>query len=168
VLQFGHNDAKQDDPARFAAAATDYPANLRRFIAELRARGAHPVLATPVVRCEWDNDGTLRDTHGAYLAAVRQVAAEEKVPLLDMEAATRRLLTECGPKESEKLFLIYRPGEEPAFPEGRTDRTHFNAAGARRVAALAAAEMKRLALPFAAGLSSSVDAVPAGQGGTAR
>jgi PelA/Pel-15E family pectate lyase len=149
VIEFGHNDEKQNDPAIYAGAATDYPANLRRFVAEVRAQGGNPVLATPVVRRDWAPDGTLRDTHGAYLAAVKQVAAEEKVPLLDLEAVTRRLLVKLGPEESRKLFLVYAPGENEWFPAGKTDNTHYNVEGARQVAALVAAEMKALKLSFA-------------------
>lgn len=149
LLEFGHNDARKDDPTRYTDPAADFPANLRRYIAEIRAHGANPVLATPVVRRHWDKAGGLLDDHGAYLVAVRQVAAAERVPLLDMEAATRRLLTGLGPEKSRKLFLIYAPGEHPRLPEGKNDNTHFNAEGAQAVARLAAEEMKRLNLPFA-------------------
>ena len=76
VLQFGHNDARKDDPERYADPAVDYPANLRRFIAEVRAKGAHPVLATPVVRREWSKQGELVNSHQGYPAAARAVATE--------------------------------------------------------------------------------------------
>ena len=152
VIEFAHNDEKREDPARFADAATDYRHNLRRFIAEVRERHASPVLATPIVRRAWNDSGELQDTHGAYVAAVRAVAAEQRVPLLEMEARTRELLAELGPEESKKLFVIYTPGEHPALPEGRTDNTHLNDEGARHVAALAAAELRRLGLPCAASI----------------
>lgn len=154
LLEFGHNDARKDDPARYTDPATDFPANLRRYIAEIREHGANPVLATPVVRRHWDTAGGLLDDHGAYLVAVRQVAAAENVPLLDLEAATRRLLTGLGPEKSRKLFLIYAPGAHPRLPEGKNDNTHFNEAGAETVARLAAQEMKRLKLPFADALGT--------------
>lgn len=161
VLQFGHNDARKDDPERYADPAVDYPANLRRFIAEVRAKGAHPVLATPVVRREWSKQGELVNSHQGYPAAARAVAAEEKVPLLDLEAVTRRLVTELGPAASEKLFLNYAPGEHPRLPEGKTDNTHFNEEGARRVAALVLEEMRRIGLPIA-------DTLAAGQAAGSR
>ena len=153
VIQFGHNDEKKEDPARYADPATDYPANLRRFVQEVRACGAHPVLATPVVRRDWDESGHLKDTHGAYLTAVRTVATEEKVPLLEMEGITRRLVTELGPEASKKLFMIFAPGEHPRLPEGKADNTHAVEYGARTIAELAAREMQRMGLPFASTLA---------------
>lgn len=161
LLQFGHNDEKRDDPTRYADPATDYPSNLKRFIAEVRAKGANPILATPVVRRDWAPDGSLRDTHGAYVAAVKKVAAEENVPLLDLESATRRLLLEQGPEQSKRLYLIYPPKQHPRLPEGKNDNTHFNETGARLVAKLAVEEMRRLKLPFA-------DTLAAGQETTGR
>ncbi len=153
VIEFGHNDAKKDDPVRYADPATDYPANLRRFVQEVRAHGAHPVLATPVVRRDWDGSGHLKDSHGAYLRAARTVAAEEKVPLLDMEALTRQLETGLGPEGSKKLHMISTFGVDPQVPKERADNTHYVETGARTVAELAAREMQRLGLPFASSLA---------------
>ncbi|MEO6992507.1 MAG: pectinesterase family protein, partial [Lacunisphaera sp.] len=149
VIEFGHNDEKKEDPARYADPAIDYPANLRRFVAEVRARGANPVLATPVARRAWDATGHLQDTHGAYLTAVREVAASEHVPLLDMAELTRGMESALGPDGSKKLHMIFAPGENPRLPEGKTDNTHYVEFGAVSAAKLAAEEMRRLGLPFA-------------------
>ncbi|HEY4302212.1 MAG TPA: pectinesterase family protein [Candidatus Didemnitutus sp.] len=161
VIEFGHNDEKKDDPARFADAASDYPANLRAYVREVRAHGANPVLATPVVRRHFEADGTLADTHGAYPAAMRRVATEENVPLLDLEKVTRELVSTLGPAESKPLYVSLAPGVDPRFPQGKEDNTHFTTAGARRVADLAIAEMKRLDLPIA----GFFGALPAPAGG---
>ena len=48
-IQFGHNDQKKDKPGVYASPE-DYKANLARFIAEARAKGATPVLMTSVSR----------------------------------------------------------------------------------------------------------------------
>ena len=148
VIEFGHNDAKKEDPVRYADAASDYPANLRRFIQEVRAHAAHPVLATPVVRRDWDEAGHLKDSHGAYLTAVRAVAATEKVPLLDMEAVTRQLETGRGPEGSKTLHMVSAFGVYPQVSKDKADNTHYVEAGARAVADLAAQELQRLGLPF--------------------
>lgn len=148
VIQFGHNDEKSNDPDRYADPETAFPANLRRMIAEVRGRGAAAVLATPVARRHWAPDGTLTDTHGAYAGAVRAVAVAGGVPLIDLERLTREMIVEAGPEGSKEFFVIFGPGEVPGHPEGREDNTHFSEAGARRVAALAAAELSHLGASF--------------------
>lgn len=42
---------------------------------------------------------------GAYPAAMRQVAAETKTPLLDIFEASQRLYRSMGEKESQQLFM---------------------------------------------------------------
>ena len=49
-IEFGHNDAKESDPERYAAPWGAYQDNLRRFIDETRQKGGTPVLLTPVAR----------------------------------------------------------------------------------------------------------------------
>jgi DNA sulfur modification protein DndE len=148
VIQYGHNDEKSQDPERYADPDVAFPENLRRLVSEVRARGANVVLATPVARRHWAADGTLTDTHGAYVGAVKTVAASEGVPLLDLEQITRETITGLGPDRSKELFVMLEPGAHPSAPNGVTDNTHFSEAGARLVAGAAAAELLRLGAPF--------------------
>lgn len=149
IVQFAHNDEKKEDPKRYTDPATSFRDNLRRFIRETRARGATPLLATPVSRRKFDPQGKLTPTHGAYPDAVRAVAAEEKVALLDLEKATTQWLQKTGDEPSKKFFVWLAPGAHPKFPEGSRDDTHFVEAGARAVAALAAGEIRAQQLPLA-------------------
>jgi len=142
IIQFAHNDEKKEDPRRYTDPATSFRDNLRRFIAETRARGATPILATPVCRRKFDREGKLVPTHGAYPEAVRAVAREEKTPLLELEQATARWLQAEGDEPSRRFFMWIAPGTHPKIPDGRKDDTHFVAAGAEAVAALAAAEIR--------------------------
>lgn len=146
VIQFGHNDQKSHDPARFTDPDGEYRANLLRFVRETRARSGRPVLATSVVRRRFDEDGAFFDSHGEYPRVVREVAAEEGVPLLEMEDATRGLVRDLGAEGSRALYLHYEPGEHPRLPDGLRDDTHFSEHGARQVAELAAREMARVHL----------------------
>lgn len=140
IVQFGHNDQKQD-VARGTEAMGGYKANLERYVRETRERGAAPILATPVARRKFDADGKLEDTHRDYPKATRLVAEEQKVPLLDLTARTSELLARLGPDLSQKLFNTLLPGEHEKHPDGLTDNTHFNALGATRVCDLAVAEI---------------------------
>ena len=78
LIQFGHNDQKQDDPARYAAVDSTYPQLLRRFISEVRSKGAIPMLATSICRRSFNDKGELENNLADYAAATRQVAASEK------------------------------------------------------------------------------------------
>lgn len=149
IIQFGHNDEKSEDPKRYAAPHGAYQENLRRFIRDVRAREANPVLATPVARRLWDVAGHLRDSHGEYPEAMRAVAAETKVPLLELNVLSLALVSGHGVEGSKQLFLWIPAGAYQRKPEGWKDDTHFSACGAERVAALAVQEMLRLQLPLA-------------------
>ena len=90
-IQFGHNDQKADT-ARHSDAETDYKINLGKYIDETRKVGAIPVLFTPIVRRKFNPNGTLADTHGKYTDAVRTVAKEKQVLLIDLNKMSAGLL----------------------------------------------------------------------------
>ncbi len=152
IVQFGHNDEKKEDPKRYADPFGAYRDNLRRFVADVRAKGANPVLATPVARRKWNEAGELLDTHGGYPDAVRSVATELKVPLLEMNKLTATLEEGHGAEGSKRLHLWIPAGAYARKPDGWKDDTHYCAYGADRVAALAVQEIIRLQLPLAESL----------------
>jgi lysophospholipase L1-like esterase len=139
VIQFGHNDEKDTGPG--AGPFGDYKKNLERFVAETRKKKAVPILATPIARRRFDKDGKFFDTHGDYPKAVREVAEEQKVPLLELHTKTSELLKQLGPELSLKLFNHTAPGEYAGLPDGLKDDTHLNALGATRVCDLAVEEI---------------------------
>ena len=141
LIQFGHNDEKNEDSTRYAAADGAYRVNLQRFVREARAAGATPILLTPIVRRQWSSTGALTNTHGKYPAAVRDVATAENVALIDAEQLTADLLKRYGDEKSKSLFVWTAQGEYPAFPASRSDNTHLSPAGAREVAALIAKQL---------------------------
>src|SRR5262245_35152221 len=85
LIQFGHNDQKLEDPVRGTHADGDFRTYLMRYVDMARAKGAQPVLITPVTRRHFQN-GALIDTHGPYAQAVREVAAQSRTPLIDLTA----------------------------------------------------------------------------------
>jgi pectinesterase len=136
LIQFGHNDASPDKPDRYTPPA-DYRRNLARFVDEARAKGAHPVLMTPVVRRRFDERGAFFDTHGEYPDLARAVAAERGVPLVDMHRTSERVLREHGAERSKALFLHLAAGENANYPAGLRDDTHFSPLGAETMVRLA-------------------------------
>lgn len=138
-IQFGHNDQKLHDSTRYASPA-QYAENVRRYIREVRERGARPVVLTSVVRRHFTAE-RLDDTHGAYLDAARRVAAEEHVPLIDVERLTRAWIEPLGDEASRAFYMWVEPGTCPLWPDGRRDDTHLNVRGARTVARMIAAQL---------------------------
>lgn len=135
-IQFGHNDESKEKVGRYTPPA-DYRSNLIRFITDVRDQKAFPVLLTPVMRRRFDQSGNVQDTHGEYPDIVRSVAVEYRVPLIDMHRSSARILQQYGPEESRKLFLQLKPDENPNYPKGIEDNTHFNPVGAEVMASLA-------------------------------
>ncbi len=142
IIEFGHNDEKSNDSTRYAAPETDYRKNLIRFVDESRAKGAVPILATPIVRRRFDENGQFFDTHGLYPQVVREVASQKSVPLLDLHVSTEKVLRDFGPERSKCLFLHFEPGDFPSLPEGKIDDTHLSGIGAFKVCDLVVNELK--------------------------
>lgn len=134
-VQFGHNDSSKDKGERYTPPE-DYKKNLIKFVEEVRAKGGDPVLLTPVMRRRFDKDGKFYDTHGEYPGIVRTVAHEYKVPLIDMHMASEKLIVKYGVEGSKKLFLQLKADENPNYPNGIEDNTHFSPFGAGEIAKL--------------------------------
>lgn len=146
-IQFGHNDSSKDKGERYTPPE-DYRKNLVRFIEDVRGKGATPVLLTPVMRRRFNEKGEFYDTHGEYPEIVREVAREYKVKLLDIHRESEGLIKMYGLERSKKLFLQLKPGENPNYPNGIEDNTHFSPEGAEAVAQLVADEIYRRKLPL--------------------
>ena len=134
-IQFGHNDQKRQWPQTYVDPQTTYPAWLRVYIAEARRRGAHPVLVTSPERRNFDAGGRIEDTLGAYADAMRRVAREDGVPLIDLNADSRAIYETLGPDVAPS-----------AFNDGGRDKTHHNNYGAFLLAG-AVAQRIRTILP---------------------
>lgn len=148
-IQFGHNDQKVENPEEYAR--TGYKELLRRYIAEVRAKGASPVLLTSVTRMWFEADGkTLRRTLLNYPQCMREVAAETETPLLDMNEITRVWLEKAGPEKGKTFFTWGARGELVNYPDGVEDHTHFCRTGAVQIAEMVVNEVKRQNLPAAA------------------
>jgi lysophospholipase L1-like esterase len=148
LIQFGHNDAPGKGPLRETDAKTTFRENLVRYIKELQAIGAKPVLVTSLTRRNFNAQGKIDPDHlepyndkekGAsspdvltdYVEATRAVAAEQKVPLIDLNARSIELMNQLGPTAAA------------AFNRNKTDTTHLSPEGAAETAKLVADEIRK-------------------------
>ena len=145
-IQFGHNDASVQKADRYTPPA-DYRRNLERFVADVRARRATPILLTPVARRRFEG-GRLLPSHGEYPQIVRAIAKEQDVALIDLLARSEAMLREAGDEGSKSLFLWLKPGVNPNYQDGVEDDTHFSPTGARGMAEAVADGLRALHLPL--------------------
>lgn len=159
LIQFGHNDAKFEDPTRYTDPDSDYPQLLMRYVQVARDKGATPVLVTPVARLLYDF-GSLLDTHARYTLAMQQLAAREHVALIDLNDRSTRWIRALGEQGARPYFLF--------VPEqNKADGTHFSAAGATAVACLVLREAVQVLPTLQPALVRDIDCdvTGTGQGG---
>ncbi len=118
-IQYGHNDQKEKGEG--VGAFTTYKASLKHYIDETRERGGIPVLITSMHRRTFDNEGKITDSHGDYDDAVREVAREGNVVLIDLHAMSKSFYEALGPEASKQAFAP-------------NDNTHHNNYGSYQLA----------------------------------
>lgn len=150
LIQFGHNDQKQDDPNRYAAFDGLYQELLSRFIREIRQKKAQPLLATPICRRSFNDKGELENTLLLYADAMKKVAAKEQVPLFDLNQQSCDALKSFGVTASQPYFIQVPAGLYQQFPAGKTDNTHLSPQGASWIAQLFIRDLKAQQHPLAA------------------
>ncbi len=150
LMQFGHNDeAKGEKYKDRYTPVPDYKTNLIKFIKETRSKKATPVLITPVARLQFDKEGNIMEAHAEYTHACYEIAKEYDVALIDLDKKSRELLQQFGPSNAKLLFMQLDSAENPNYPNGIKDNTHFNSYGARRIAELVLSGIKELNLELA-------------------
>ncbi len=144
MIQFGHNDAAVDKPERYVNLV-GYKEYLRLYVNQSREKGAIPILITPVNRNYPWKDGKLNNVHGEYPNAVKEVAKELNVKLIDLTQLSIDAFTAKGQAEvTSKYFMNFEKGLYHGYPEGQKDNTHFQKAGAIVVAQLVFNTMQKL------------------------
>lgn len=144
LIQFGHNDAAKDKPERYVDIP-GYKDFLRMYVKETRAKGAVPILITPVTRNYPWKDGKLGSAHGEYPQAVKDVAKELKAPIIDLTSLSAKFFTTKGSEfVSKHYFMNLDSAKYEAYPKGQKDNTHFQPEGAKAVAQLVYNELKNI------------------------
>jgi lysophospholipase L1-like esterase len=131
-IEFGHNDEKIKGEGNGAWGL--YTNLLREFVTKSREKGGIPVLVTPTQRRFFEANGKLKPTHGDYPNAMRKVAIDLEVPLIDLTKMTTDMYEAWGDDISRKAFVQYPANTFPGQIEALEDNTHFNGFGANEIA----------------------------------
>jgi len=153
LIQFGHND---EVPTKGSyTKPEDFTAYLQKFVDDSRNKKAIPILITPVARRKFDSTGHIVETHADYTKLVKRVAQKLTVPLIDLDKESQEMLQKLGPENSKFLFNYLQPGENPHYPDGHKDDTHFNELGARMMAEIVLNDIQKLHLGLAEKISTN-------------
>jgi len=131
-VQFGHNDQK--DKATNAVAT--FQENLSQLVAEVRVRGAQPVLVISMER----KSGVRNNTLAEYPKTVLTVAREDKVPLINLQLMSRAFYSTLG-TDLDQAFV---------------DGTHHNAYGSYELARCIVEGIRLNNLPLAQHLTDDL------------
>jgi lysophospholipase L1-like esterase len=123
ILQMGHNDEKEKGQG--VGALTTFKADLKRFVADARGKGATIVIVSPMERRNFDADGKVKPSHGDYPEAFREVAKEDHVAFIDLTAMSVQFYEAMG---ADKAYLAF------AGTGTQRDATHHDNYGAYELA----------------------------------
>lgn len=147
LIQFGHNDMKDFDPKRFTTPQGSYRDNLLAMANAARSKGAVPVLVTSPHRVLFDEAGTPTQELLPYVDAVRALAADEGIALIDLYALSGALLGALG-----------QAGSAWVTATERQDFAHFTIFGARVIASFVGSQLAQI---ISAGAASALGAAEA-------
>ena len=138
LIQFGHNN-QPGHPGR----ETDMPtfvSNMTQYVTDTLAIGAKPILVTPLTRRQWDknNPTKINSTLEPYAVDVREIAAQEKVPLVDLHAHSIEMDEKLGPKKCEAFSPVKKVNGTNIY-----DGTHLKPNGSVIFARLVVAELRK-------------------------
>ena len=151
IMQFGHNDSGPlDDTARARGTITgvgneskeiynpirkkqevvySYGWYMRKYIDDANAKGAIPVVCSPIPRNDWKDGRVVRSTD-SYAKWAEDVAKSEGAYFIDLNNLVALQYERMG---AEKV--------KPFFP---VDHTHTNLEGAKLNASIVVNELKRI------------------------
>lgn len=125
-VQFGHNDATSERKIPIK----EYRSNLAKMIQEAEKQKALIYMVTPPHRCRFKNKKVTEEM-GDFVSAMRSVAAEYDVPVLDLYKRSGDLLNKLGTKACKEYYF------------SSSDTTHFNKKGSEWIASIVASEAKK-------------------------
>jgi lysophospholipase L1-like esterase len=141
LIQFGHNDLESKEHLPRQTTMAEYEANLRKYVEEARAAGIKPILVTPLTRRYFEADGKVHSDLTVHADTMKRVAAEMKVPVIDLHRDSIAYLDKIGEKEGNTLAITKKDDD------GKTiyDKTHLDWKGSYVFGRIVAVDMGKAA-----------------------
>ncbi|GAB3648466.1 rhamnogalacturonan acetylesterase [Echinicola sediminis] len=155
-IEFAHNDQKPG--GSHVEPFTSYQEVIREYIAAVKEKGGIPVLVTSMHRRRFDENGKIVNTLSDYPEAVRQLAKEDGVAMIDLNAMSKTLYEAWGVEASKKAFVHFPAGTFEGQTEDFADNTHFSTYGAYQLARCIVEGLKQTDLELVQWLKKDIPA----------
>jgi lysophospholipase L1-like esterase len=128
LIQFGHNDEKPDE-ARHTDPETTFAANLKRYIADVRAIGGIPVLVSPLARRTFKDGKPSNPSLQLYANADRRIASEAYITYIDLLSLSSAVMSHMTQAEADGFDAVGHEDARAEQVKSTLDRTHLNPHG---------------------------------------
>ncbi|MBO6185964.1 MAG: rhamnogalacturonan acetylesterase [Chryseobacterium sp.] len=149
-IQFGHNDQKAGNSVK-----SGYRKRLKEWIQKAKSLGAIPVLVTSMNRRVFDENNKIVNKLDDFPDAMREIAKEENVYLIDLNTMSKTLFEAMGSENSKKAFVYYPANSYPNQKQILADDTHFNPYGAYELAKCVVKSIVEQRLPLSKYISKN-------------
>ena len=136
VVQFGINDVNYSTEDFFAS-------NMKKLVSDVRAKGAYPIIMSPIRRLYYDSPTQIHNSYRGYPALNQSLATELNVPFIDMSEMVANYMISVGERYSAQFIFNYATKSEYSnLGSDQTDQVHLQMNGANAFGRIITEQMR--------------------------
>ena len=136
VIQFGINDVSKSDEPKFTVAMSN-------MVKETQAKGAYPIIMSPIRRCYYDSPTAIHNSYRGYPARAKAIADSLKIPFIDMSEMVANFMISVGEHYAQQFIFNYATsGEYSNLKSDQADQVHLQMNGANAFGRIITEQMR--------------------------
>jgi lysophospholipase L1-like esterase len=136
VVQFGINDVNYSTEDFFAS-------NMKKLVSDVRAKGAYPIIMSPIRRKYYDSPTQIHNSYRGYPALNQKLSEELNVPFIDMSEMVANYMISVGERYAEQYVFNYASKSEYSnLGSDQTDAVHLQMNGANAFGRIITEQMR--------------------------
>ena len=136
VIQFGINDVSKSDEAKFTVA-------MSTMAKEAQAKGAYPIIMSPIRRCYYDSPTAIHNSYRGYPARAKAIADSLKIPFIDMSEMVANYMISVGEYYAQQFIFNYATSAEYSnLKDNQADQVHLQMNGANAFGRIITEQMR--------------------------
>ncbi|WP_405342814.1 carbohydrate-binding protein [Fibrobacter sp.] len=136
VIQFGINDVGKSDEAKFTVA-------MSTMAKEALAKGAYPIIMSPIRRCYYDSPTQIHNSYRGYPARAQAIADSLGIPFIDMSEMVANYMISVGESYAQQFIFNYATsGEYSNLKSDQADQVHLQMNGANAFGRIITEQMR--------------------------